>query len=122
MSSDRRRAPRYQFVAEAEVIAMESRAKVQAKTGDLSIGGCFLGMRNPVPEGQQIQLTIWKADRSFSAVARVVFVFPNLGMGVAFTEIPSVELTTLEEWLADLERNRFDAAVMQGRSGKGVMF
>ena len=102
MSSERRRAPRYQFIADAEVVEVGSGTRFTAKTGDLSVGGCFLDMLNPSSEGTEIQVTIFRANARFTALARVVFVFPNLGMGVAFTNTAGTELAILEEWLSKL--------------------
>lgn len=106
MSAERRRAPRYQFVAEAEVLETVTGIKTKVKTGDLSVGGCFIDTWNPSPEGAEIQVTIHRATRSFAACGRVVFVFPRVGMGVAFTRIENDQLSTLEEWLSELERGR----------------
>ena len=100
MGSERRRSPRYQFIADAEVVEIESGMKLKAKTGDLSVGGCFLDMPSPPPEGTEIRVTIFWASASFTGVGRVVFVFPNLGMGVAFTSVAANQMTILEEWLA----------------------
>jgi PilZ domain len=111
MSLERRRAPRFQFVADAEVVEIESGAKLKAKTGDLSIGGCFLDMLNPSVEGIEIQVSIVWASRSFTACGRVVFVFPRLGMGVTFIRIDSDQLPILEEWIAELERGRSGAVL-----------
>jgi len=103
MGSERRRAPRYQFIADAEVVEVGSGIKLKAKTGDLSIGGCFLDMLNPPPEGTEIQVTIFRENTKFTGVGRVVFVFPNLGMGVVFTSLLPTEVTILEGWLAELK-------------------
>lgn len=106
MSSERRRMPRYQFVADAEVVETESGARSQVKTGDLSLGGCFLDTLNPSPEGTEVLVTIRQADRRFTALGRVVFAFPRLGMGVAFTRVEPDQVSTLEGWLAALEPSR----------------
>jgi c-di-GMP-binding flagellar brake protein YcgR len=84
MSLDRRRAPRYQFIAHAEIVEMESGAKFKVQTGDLSAGGCFIDMMNPLSQGALIRVLIFHQGRRFVALARVVFVFPRLGMGVVF--------------------------------------
>ena len=104
MSSERRRAPRYQFIADAEVVEIESGTSLKVKTGDLSIGGCFLDMLNPSPEGTEIRVTIFRTNSTFSALGRVVFVFPNLGMGVVFTSVEANQVAALEEWLSELSR------------------
>lgn len=102
MGAERRRAPRYQFIADAEVVEIESSMKLRAKTGDLSVGGCFLDMLTPSPEGTEIRVTIVRGSTEFTALGRVVFVFPNLGMGVVFTSVPVEGLATLEGWIKEL--------------------
>jgi PilZ domain len=102
MDSERRRAPRYPFIADAEVIEIASDTKLSAKTGDLSIGGCFLDMLNPSPEGTEIQVRISHASTTFTARGRVVFIFPNMGMGVVFTRVEDDQLPALQKWLAEL--------------------
>lgn len=102
MNSERRRAPRYQFIADAEVEEIQSGTKFKAKTGDLSLGGCFLDLLNPAPEGTEIRIKIFRGNTHFTGLGRVIFVFPNLGMGVAFTSVEADHLATLEEWLKEL--------------------
>lgn len=104
MDSERRRAPRYPFIAEAEVTEIASCTKLSARTSDVSIGGCFLDMLNPSPEGTEIRVRISHASATFTAVGRVVFVFPNMGMGVVFTGVEDNQLTVLQEWLSKLSR------------------
>jgi hypothetical protein len=102
MDSERRRAPRYPFIADAEVIEIASDTKLSAKTGDVSIGGCFLDMLNPSPEGTEIQVKISHGNTTFTARGRVVFIFPNMGMGVVFTRVEDDQLPALQKWLAEL--------------------
>jgi hypothetical protein len=118
MSEERRRAPRYQFVAHAEVFESGSGMRAKVKTGDLSIGGCFIDTLNPSLEGAEIQVTIYRATRRFTAWGRVVFVFPRLGMGVAFTRVEDDQLPILEEWLAELERGHFARVDTSDASGR----
>jgi hypothetical protein len=106
MNTERRRAPRYQFIADAEVAEVESGTKAKAKTGDLSIGGCFLNTQNPSPEGTEIRVTIFRESTAFTALGRVVFVFPRLGMGVVFTRVDADQLVALQEWLSQARVNR----------------
>jgi|SRR6266446_228548 hypothetical protein len=102
MESERRRAPRYPIIAEAEVTEIASETKLSARTSDLSLGGCFLDMLNPSPEGTEIAVRISYADSTFTARGKVVFVFPNMGMGVMFTSVPASQQAVLEKWLAKL--------------------
>jgi hypothetical protein len=68
------------------------------------MGGCFLDMVNPLPEGTEIRVTVHHAGASFTALGKVVFVFPNTGMGVVFTKVDEDPLAILRKWLADLSR------------------
>ena len=104
MDSERRRSPRYPFIADAEVTEIASDTKLNAKTSDLSIGGCFLDMLNPSPEGTEIQVRISHASATFTARGRVVFIFPNMGMGVVFTRVEDDQLAALQKWLSELSR------------------
>ena len=102
MNEERRRAPRYQLIADAEVTELQSGTRLRAKTGDLSLGGCFLDMLNPPPEGTLIQVTIRHANNTFTAFGKVVFLFPNLGMGVVFTRVRADQSEILQEWVSEL--------------------
>lgn len=82
MDSERRHVPRYRFVAETEVTEISSDTKLVARTSDLSIGGCFLDMLNPSPEGTDVRVRISHKGTLFTTLDRVVFVLPNMGMGV----------------------------------------
>ena len=101
-TTDRRHAPRYQFIADAKVTELPSNANHQAKTGDLSIGGCFLHMANPLPQGSQIQINIAHANTTFTTRGRVAFVRPSLGMGVTFTSMERDQQVVLQEWVGEL--------------------
>jgi c-di-GMP-binding flagellar brake protein YcgR len=104
MDSERRRAPRYPIIADAEVTESANETKLSARTSDLSAGGCFLDMLNPSPEGTEIAVRISHADTTFTARGRVVFLFPNMGMGVMFTSVPASQQAGLEKWLEELSR------------------
>ena len=104
MDSERRRAPRYPFIAEAEVTEIASDTKLNARTNDLSIGGCFLDMLNPSPEGTEIRVRISHGGTTFIALGKVVFIFPNMGMGVVFKRVEDDQLAILQEWLSGLNR------------------
>ena len=68
----------------------------------MSSGGCFLDMLNPSPEGTEIRVRFSHATTTFTAVGRVVFVFPNMGMGVVFTSVEDNQFAILQEWLSKL--------------------
>lgn len=102
MQSERRRAPRYRIIADAEVNEIATNTWLGAKTSDLSAGGCFLDMLNPSPEGSEIRVRISHENSTFTALGKVVFVFPNMGMGVMFTSVEADQQAVLQKWLAEL--------------------
>ena len=81
---------------------MASDTRLKGRTSDLSICGCFLDMLNPSPEGTAIRIRISQGNTTFTALGRVVFVLPNLGMGVTFTSVEPSHLAVLRKWLAEL--------------------
>jgi hypothetical protein len=97
---ERRRALRFPFIADAQVVEIASETKLNARTSDLSTGGCFLDMLNPSPAGSEIRVTISHGGCTFTALGRVVFIAPNMGMGVAFTTIENDQLEVLNNWLS----------------------
>jgi hypothetical protein len=102
MRIDRRQAPRYRFIADAEVIEIFSRTNLKAQTSDLSIGGCFLDMLSPSPKGVEVEVRICHAGANFTARGRVAFVIPNMGMGISFTKVDGNQVAVLQGWISDL--------------------
>ena len=101
MVAERRRTPRYRFIADAEVKEILADTNLKARTGDFSIGGCFLDTQNPSPKETKIQVTIRHQGSTFTAIGRVAFVVPNMGMGVAFTQVDGDQVGVLQKWISD---------------------
>ena len=119
MVADRRRASRYRFIADAEVIEILSDTRLKTRTSDLSIGGCFLDTLNPFPKGTEVRVKILHAGAAFTALGRVAFRVANLGMGVAFTNIDGNQVAVLQKWLlqAKGESNSVDLDPADGSIG-----
>jgi hypothetical protein len=99
MDRERRRGPRYLFIADTEVTDMPSGPKRSARTSELSISGCFIDTRNPAPAGTELRIRICKSNTAFTALGCVMSVVPNTGMAIAFTSIEPTQLFVLENWL-----------------------
>ena len=104
MDTERRRSPRFPFIAEAEAIEISSDTKLAAKTSDLSLDGCFLDMLNPTPQGTEVRVRISHEGTAFTALGKVVFILPNMGMGVKFTSVEQDQRAILQKWIAHLSR------------------
>jgi len=51
LGSERRRTPRYTFIASAELIEEASDVRIATRVSELSLYGCYLDMMNPFPVG-----------------------------------------------------------------------
>jgi hypothetical protein len=102
---ERRTAPRYPLVLTAVVIEPKSRAKMSARTSDISRTGCYLDTLNPMGIGMPIHLRLQHGDEVFETKARVVYESRNMGMGIHFIDTPPEQLAILDRWLA--EQNEF---------------
>ncbi len=61
-------------------------------------------MLNPSPERADVRVRILHEGATFTTLARVIFVLPNMGMGVVFKSIADDQLAILQEWIARLSR------------------
>ena len=86
MSDERRRAPRYQLIAAAEIEELHSKAKVSARTSDVSLVGCFMHSTQSFTEGTKVRLKLKLDDGSFTSLGEVARLQP-MGMGVSFAEV-----------------------------------
>jgi hypothetical protein len=59
-------------------------------------------MSNSPPEGTEVRVTIFHATTTFTSLAKVIFVFPSMGMGVVFTSLEANQSSVLQEWLSEL--------------------
>ncbi len=104
MSQERRRAPRYQFIASAELIEEKSDVRIATRVSELGLLGCYLDMMNPFPVGTMVLVKISAGDAFFQAKAQVVYAQPNMGAGVAFLTVESPNLEVLERWIDEAQR------------------
>jgi hypothetical protein len=93
----RRTTPRFSFYAPAELIGAHT-AELTAVT-TLSLYGCYLEPASPQPLGTRLAIKIFCGGQPFEATATVLYVRPNLGMGLRFSEVKPLFLLMLGEWL-----------------------
>jgi len=100
MGLEHRREPRHPFFASVELLEAKLETRVEARTGDLSLHGCYVDTMNPFPSGANVRVTITHNQEKFTAVGKVAHSKPNVGMGISFTEISSEQRTLLMKWLS----------------------
>ena len=99
---DRRNAGRKPLILAAEVVEVDSGARLSARTSDISRAGCYIDTLNPTPSGTVVRVKLTYLGEEVDLLARIVYVSPRLGMGVRFDEsITAGQLAVLDRWLAD---------------------
>jgi hypothetical protein len=101
--NERRNNGRCSFVASADMVHINSNSRLAARTTDIDRGGCYIDTLNPLAVGTTLALRITKANQSFTAYAKVVYVQSGNGMGLAFTTADAGQLQTLDQWIAGLD-------------------
>ncbi len=102
MGIEHRREPRHPFFASVELLESQFNARIEARTGDLSLHGCYVGTTNPFQAGATVRVTITHAQEKFTATGKVVHTKPNVGMGISFTEVASAQRGILMKWLSQM--------------------
>lgn len=103
---DRRYAIRYPFAADAEVLDLESGARSDGVTSDLSLGGCFVCTSKPLAVKSRTRVTLKRKGESVEALAMVRIVKPRIGMGLEFIDLEPASVAILTRWLEHLRRER----------------
>jgi PilZ domain len=98
---EKRRTPRYIFIASAELYEEASDVRIASRVSELSQHGCYLDMMNPFPTGTLMLLKIFAGDQTFQSKARVVYHTPNVGAGVTFLEVEPQSEYVLNGWLEE---------------------
>jgi len=95
----RRRNPRYAFIASAELFEPVTRMQVATRVSELSAQGCYLDMLNPFPEDTIALVKISVGQNVFESKVRVVYAHSNLGVGLVFLEPDPKNVDLLKSWI-----------------------
>jgi hypothetical protein len=100
---ERRRTPRYSFIASAELIEARSDVRIASRVSELSLHGCYLDMMNPFPVGTPVLVKISAGEDFFQSRASVIYSHSNMGVGLEFLDLEKQYADTLQRWLDDAE-------------------
>jgi PilZ domain len=103
-NENRRRTPRYAFIANAQFSDTRSGARFEARVSEIGLNGCYLETPNPPAEGAQILVKIFKESEFFESAATVAYTQPGRGMGLRFDDVNWHFLPTLQKWLLEAMR------------------
>jgi PilZ domain len=99
MERERRRVPRYQFIALAELVEESSGSRSNSWVADLGSQGCGLSTSNASLPGTVVHLKIGTNPReTFQARATVVH-STDKNAGLMFSEVKPNSSMILEKWL-----------------------
>jgi hypothetical protein len=99
----RRRNPRYTFIATAELFEPTTRMRIATRVSELSKQGCYLDMLNPFPEDTIALVKISAGDAVFETKVRVVYAHSNLGVGLVFLEPDPKNMEVLNGWIEEAQ-------------------
>jgi len=102
---EKRRSPRYSFIASAELIEEKADVRIASRVSELSLHGCYLDMMNPFPTGTMVLVKIAAGDAFFEAKAEIIYSQLNMGAGVKFLQVEAVSQAVLERWLDGAEKD-----------------
>jgi hypothetical protein len=102
---EKRRSPRYSFIASAELIEEKADVRIASRVSELSLHGCYLDMMNPFPTGTMVLVKITAGDALFEAKSEIIYSQPNMGAGVRFLHVESDAQAVLERWLDGAEKD-----------------
>ena len=103
---DRRYAIRYPFAADAEILDLESGARAEGVTTDISMGGCFVCASKPLPVKSRVRVTFRYKEQTVEALGVIRIVKPRVGMGVEFLDVEPPYDRVLVRWLEQLRKSR----------------
>jgi hypothetical protein len=103
---DRRYAIRFPFAADVDMIDLESGARTNGVTSDLSLGGCFVCTSKPLPIGTRMRVTLARKTQTVEALAIVRILKPRIGMGVEFIDMERPYDEVLCRWIEQVRQSR----------------
>jgi hypothetical protein len=103
---DRRYAIRYPFAADVVLTDLESGARTEGITSDISMGGCFVCASKPLPLGARARMMMSRKGQSIEGLAVVRIVKPRIGMGIEFIDVESPHHEILARWIEQVRQSR----------------
>jgi PilZ domain len=103
---DRRYCIRYPFAADVELLDLESGAKAEGVTSDISMGGAFICTSRPFASNARVRITMTRKDQKVEALGVVRIVKPRIGMGIEFIDLESRHLEVLRRWVEQVSKSR----------------
>lgn len=102
MADERRQSSRFSFIAHGELREETTDTRLKMRVSEISKGGCYVDMMNPLPHGTPICLSITAGGALFEAHGRIIYAVEHMGAGVCFETVDAASEPILNGWLAEL--------------------
>ena len=102
--ANNRRDPRFQVLADAEAVDLQSGARVKVRVENISRSGCYLLTSHPFITWSHLKLQIQHNSQCCTVEGIVVHMQRGHGMGFSFDKFSPQDQAVLEAWLRELSR------------------
>lgn len=107
MEDERRRTPRYPFIATVEVLQKGAPAGISGRVTELSLYGCFIEMPDPFAKGSELMLKVYANGKYFESEGISVYANTGKGTGIRFQNVRPHYLSVLKQWLIEAALAKF---------------
>lgn len=107
MEDERRRTPRFPFIANAEILEKGSAVSSPGRVTELSLYGCYVETASTFEKGVPFLLKVHVEGKYFESHGTVLYSQPGQGMGVGFQNVNPHYLMVLKMWLIEAARSKF---------------
>ena len=101
-NNERRKAPRYSFVATTELTDTANASKLAGRVTEIGRNGCYVDILNMLPVGTSLHVRISCDGGTFETKAKILYVHERIGIGVQFLDTSKDQLEILDSWLVEL--------------------
>ncbi len=100
MEKERRKTPRFQFIAPAELVCEKSGDRIQSWVADLGLHGCVVTTKNAPRRGTVVSMKIGHTPRETVLARAVVVHSAQERAGIRFMAVTPASLEMLGKWLS----------------------
>jgi PilZ domain len=97
-----RRYERMNVALPVRLCQVKTQVPVWARTADICLGGCYVGLSFTLEVSAQVDVTIWIGEAKVHAAAEIVSHHPGFGNGMKFTHMSLEDQQKLEIFLHTL--------------------
>jgi len=100
MEKERRKTPRFQFIAPAELVCEKSGERIQSWVADLGLHGCAVTSKEAPRRGTLLSMKIGHTPRETMLARAVVVHSGQQRAGIRFMAVTPASLEMLGKWLS----------------------